>query len=106
MDKHKDLSDHDEGQIVMAKQLGQSISQKEGLVGCSQYAVVSTYKSNGCPRFTDEPVEQRLVHLIRSHKIATGSQITEKVNAGYDRIVCASQFTGDGVGSCSQNCLQ
>lgn len=43
MGKHKDLSDHDEGQIVMAKQLGQSISQKKGLVGCSQYAVVSTY---------------------------------------------------------------
>ncbi len=44
MEKHTDLSDFDKGQIVMARRLGQSISKKAGLVGCSWYAVVSAYQ--------------------------------------------------------------
>ncbi|KAF7656892.1 hypothetical protein LDENG_00035110 [Lucifuga dentata] len=43
MDKHKDLSDFDKGQIVMARRLGQNISKTAALVGCSLSAVVSTY---------------------------------------------------------------
>ncbi|MCI4382235.1 hypothetical protein PGIGA_G00012650 [Pangasianodon gigas] len=44
MGKRKDLSDFDEGQIVMSRRLGQSVSKAAGLVGCSQYAVVRTYQ--------------------------------------------------------------
>ncbi|MCI4384884.1 hypothetical protein PGIGA_G00043950 [Pangasianodon gigas] len=98
MGKGKDLSDFDKGQIVMARRLGQSISKTAGLVGCSRYAVVSTYQkwskegqpvnqreSHGCPRLTDVCEERRLAHLVRSHRRATVVQVAEKVNAGYDR---------------------
>ena len=44
MGKRKDLRDSDKGQIVMARRLSQSISNTTGLVGCSWYAVVSTYQ--------------------------------------------------------------
>lgn len=44
MCRRKYLSDLDKGQIVMAKQLGQSISKMARLVECSQYAAVSTYQ--------------------------------------------------------------
>ena len=44
MGKPKDLSEFDEGQIVMARLLGQSISKTAALVGCSQSAVVSIYQ--------------------------------------------------------------
>ena len=44
MNKRKDLSEFDKGQIVMARQLGQSISKTAALVGCSQSAVVSIYQ--------------------------------------------------------------
>ncbi|KAG7323793.1 hypothetical protein KOW79_013495 [Hemibagrus wyckioides] len=39
MDKQKDLSDFDKGQIVMALQLGQSVSETADLVGCPEAAV-------------------------------------------------------------------
>lgn len=35
MGKHKDLSNFNKGQIVMARQLGLSISKTKVLVGCS-----------------------------------------------------------------------
>ncbi|KAK3528942.1 hypothetical protein QTP70_014153 [Hemibagrus guttatus] len=41
MGKHKDLSEFDEGQIVMARRLDQSISKTAALLGCSRSAVVS-----------------------------------------------------------------
>lgn len=41
--QHKDLSDFDKGQMVMARQLGQNISKMTDLVVCSRYAVVSSY---------------------------------------------------------------
>ncbi|KAK3527502.1 hypothetical protein QTP86_023720 [Hemibagrus guttatus] len=41
MGKLKDLSEFDKRQIVMARQLDQSISKTAALVGCSQSAVVS-----------------------------------------------------------------
>lgn len=49
MGKHKDLSNFDKGQIVMAGRSGQSISRTAGFVGCSRSAVVDTYqrKDNG-----------------------------------------------------------
>ncbi|XP_078270264.1 uncharacterized protein LOC144601758 isoform X2 [Rhinoraja longicauda] len=40
MGRSEDLSDFDKGQIGMAIQLGQSISETARLVGCSQSAVV------------------------------------------------------------------
>ncbi|KAK3565000.1 hypothetical protein QTP86_032509 [Hemibagrus guttatus] len=40
MDKRKDLSEFDEGQIVMARPLDQSISKTAALVGCSWSAVI------------------------------------------------------------------
>ncbi|ROL47351.1 hypothetical protein DPX16_16939 [Anabarilius grahami] len=39
MGKRKDLIEFDEGQIVMARRLGQSISKTTALVGCSRSAV-------------------------------------------------------------------
>lgn len=42
MDKRKDLRDSDKGQAVVSRRPGQSIANTAGLVGCSQYAVVST----------------------------------------------------------------
>ncbi|KAK3509683.1 hypothetical protein QTP70_008426 [Hemibagrus guttatus] len=39
MDKRKDLSEFDKGQIVMARRLDQSISKTAALVGCSRSAV-------------------------------------------------------------------
>ena len=44
MFKRKDLSNFDKGQIVIARQLGQSLSKTTALVGCSWSAVVSTYQ--------------------------------------------------------------
>ncbi|KAK3508829.1 hypothetical protein QTP70_009603 [Hemibagrus guttatus] len=44
MDKRKDLSEFDKGQIVMARRLDQSISKTATLVGCSRSAVVSIYQ--------------------------------------------------------------
>ncbi|KAK3556915.1 hypothetical protein QTP70_022417 [Hemibagrus guttatus] len=44
MDKRKDLSEFDKGQIVMARPLDQSISKTAALVGCSRSAVISIYQ--------------------------------------------------------------
>ncbi len=46
MGKQKDLSKDpsDKGQIVMARQHGQSICKTTNLVGCSHYAVIYTYQ--------------------------------------------------------------
>ncbi|KAK3512530.1 hypothetical protein QTP70_015642 [Hemibagrus guttatus] len=44
MGKRKDLSEFDEGQIVMARPLDQSISKTAALVWCSRSAVVSIYQ--------------------------------------------------------------
>ncbi|KAK3558540.1 hypothetical protein QTP86_019008 [Hemibagrus guttatus] len=44
MDKCKDLSKFDKGQIVKARRLDQSISKTAALVWCSQSAVVSIYQ--------------------------------------------------------------
>ena len=44
MIKREDLSEFDEGQIVMARGLGQSISKTAVLVGCSWSAGVSIYQ--------------------------------------------------------------
>ena len=46
MGKHKDLSEFDEGQIVMAGRLGQSIFKTAALVGCSRSTVVSIYQKS------------------------------------------------------------
>ena len=44
MGKCKDLSEFDKEQIVMARQLDQSVSKIAALVGCSWSAVVSIYQ--------------------------------------------------------------
>ncbi len=96
--KWKDLSDSDKGQIVIARQLGQSISTI--LVGCSHNAVVNTYQKwckegqlvswhqgHGCPRLNDACGERRLACLVQSHRRATLAQIAGQRNAGHDRKV-------------------
>lgn len=100
MGKSKDLSDFDKGQIVMARRLGQSISQTAGLVGCSRCAVVSTYKKwtkegqpvnrrqgHGRPRLIDALAERRVAHLVESNSKATVAEIAEKFNAACDQQV-------------------
>lgn len=100
MGKSKDLSDFDKGQIVMARRLGQSISQTAALVGCSRCAVVSTYKKwtkegqpvnrrqgHGRPRLIDALAERRVAHLVQSNSKATVAEIAEKFNAGCDQHV-------------------
>uniref|UniRef100_A0A671YBG6 Tc1-like transposase DDE domain-containing protein n=1 Tax=Sparus aurata TaxID=8175 RepID=A0A671YBG6_SPAAU len=104
MGKCKDLSDFNRGQIVMARRLGQSISETAGLVGCSRSAVVSTYqkwskegqpvnrrKGHGRPRLIDARGERRLARVVQSHSKATVAQIAERINAGSDRKV--SEYT-------------
>lgn len=104
MGKRKDLSDFDKGQIVMARRLGQSLSETAALVGCSRSAVVSTYQKwskegkavnrrqgHGRPRLIDARGEQKLARVVRSNRRATVAQIAEKVNAGSDRKV--SEYT-------------
>ena len=68
MGKCKNLRDFDKDQTVMVRRLGQNISRTAGLVGCSWYAVVSTYQ-----KWSKEgqPVNQRQGHghptLIDAH---------------------------------------
>ncbi|KAK3548263.1 hypothetical protein QTP70_007191 [Hemibagrus guttatus] len=98
MGKHKDLSEFDKDQIVMARPLDQSISKTAALVGCSRSAVVSIYQKwskegtvvnrqqgHGRPRLIDARGERRLARVIRSNRRATVAQIAEEVNAGSDR---------------------
>ncbi|ROL43997.1 hypothetical protein DPX16_10281 [Anabarilius grahami] len=105
MGKRKDLSEFDKGQVVMARQLGQSISKTVALVGCSQSAVVRIYQKwskegivvnrrqgHGQPRLTDARGET-------SYRRATLAQTAQEVNAGSDRKVSeysASQFVAYG----------
>ena len=104
MGKHKDLSEFDKGQIVMARRLGQSISKTAALVGCSRSAVVSIYQKwskegtvvnrrqgHGRPRLIDARGERRLARVVRSNRRATVAQIAQEVNAGSDRKV--SEYT-------------
>ncbi|ROL52875.1 Spectrin beta chain, non-erythrocytic 1 [Anabarilius grahami] len=98
MGKHKNLSEFDKGQIVMARRQGQSISKTAALVGCSRSAVVSIYQKwsmegtvvnrlqgHGRPRLINARGERRLVRVFRSNRRATVAQIAQEVNAGFDR---------------------
>ncbi|KAK3573882.1 hypothetical protein QTP86_032854 [Hemibagrus guttatus] len=110
MDKRKDLSEFDKGQIVMARLLDQSISKTAALVRCSRSAVVSIYQKwskegtvvnrrqgHVRPRLTDACVERRLARVVQSNRRANVDQIAEEVNAGSDRKV--SEYTvHDGLG--------
>ncbi|KAK3535224.1 hypothetical protein QTP70_004783 [Hemibagrus guttatus] len=104
MGKHKDLSESDKGQIVMARRLDQSISKTAAFVGCSRSAVVSTYQKwskkgtvvnqrqdHGRPKLIDAHEERRLARMIRSNRHTTVAQIDEEVNADSDRKV--SEYT-------------
>ncbi|ROL54188.1 hypothetical protein DPX16_10611 [Anabarilius grahami] len=91
MSKCKDLSEFDKGQIVIARQLGQSISKTAALVGCSRSAVVSIYQKwskegtvmnrrqgHGRPRLIDACGERRLACVVRSNRRATVAQIAQE----------------------------
>uniref|UniRef100_A0AAY5KPB9 Tc1-like transposase DDE domain-containing protein n=1 Tax=Esox lucius TaxID=8010 RepID=A0AAY5KPB9_ESOLU len=104
MGRSKDLSDFDKGQIVMARRLGQSISETAGLVGCSRSTVVSTYRQwseegqttnrrqgVGRPRLIDAPGQRMLSRLVRTDRRSTVAQVSEHFNDGYGRNV--SQHT-------------
>ncbi|KAM8882716.1 uncharacterized protein ACB058_002375 isoform 3-T6 [Synchiropus picturatus] len=88
MGKRKDLTDYDKGQIVMARRLGQSISNTAALVGCSRSVVVSTYQKwskegnpvnrrqgHGRPRLSDSRRERR---LARKRALAVTSEQADK----------------------------
>lgn len=53
MDKPKDLSEFDKGQIAMAIRLGQSASEIADLVGCSESTVVSVHCTT---KYSQSPV--------------------------------------------------
>ncbi|KAI4872592.1 hypothetical protein NFI96_002177 [Prochilodus magdalenae] len=104
MGKREDLSDFDRGQIVVARRLGQSISQTAKLVGCSRSAVANTYRKwcvegqttsrrrgVGRPRLIDARGQQMLSHLVQADRRPTVAQVTEIFNDGYERNV--SQHT-------------
>ena len=59
MGKCKDLSKFDKGQIVMARRLGQSISDTAALVGCSRSAVSI---KNG-PRKEQRSISERVMGI-------------------------------------------
>ncbi|CAH2302582.1 eukaryotic translation initiation factor 1 [Pelobates cultripes] len=44
MEKKKELSDFDKGQIEMARRLGLSVSRTASLVGCSKRTVISNFQ--------------------------------------------------------------
>lgn len=85
MSKEKDLSDYDNGQIVLTRWLGQSIPKMSKRVDClvtlvNNYQnlvqvrqVVNYWKCHGCPRFTDGIPQ-------KSHKIAIIAEIAKKKN--------------------------
>ena len=103
MGRSKDLSDFDKSQIVMARRLGQSISEMARLVGCSRSAVVSTYRQwseegqttnrrqgVGRPRLINARGQRRLSHLVRTDRRSTVAQVTENFNGSQGRNVSQS----------------
>ena len=103
MGRSKDLSDFDKGQVIMAIQLGQSISETARLVGCSRSPVVSTYRQwseegqttnrrqgVGRQRLIDARGQRRLSRLVRTDRRSTVAQVTENVNGGHRRNVSQS----------------
>ena len=103
MGRSKDLSDFDKGQIAMARQVGQSISETARLVGCSHSAVVSTYRQwseerqttnrgQGVrrPRLIDARGQRRLSHLVQTDRRSTVAQVRENFNGGHGRNVSQS----------------
>ena len=102
MGRSKDLSGFEKGQIVMARRLGQSISETARLVGCSRSAVVNTYrqwseegqttnrrKGVGRARLIDVQGQRRLSHLVQTDR-STVAQVTENFNGGHGRNVSQS----------------
>ncbi len=86
MCRRKYLIDLDKGRIVMARQLGQSISKVARLAGCSYLPKVVQGKKTG------EPASWSWVHKAqwctwKTHKEATLAQISEQLVAGQDRKV-------------------
>lgn len=79
------------GQIVMSRELGQSISKMQGFVGCSGslWSVRTKMRSKGeqllnwqkgheHPRLTEEHGEWRVGCLVHCQRTATLAQIAEK----------------------------
>lgn len=44
MEEYEELSDFDKGQVVVALELGVSVSKTAKMVGCTRAAVVNTYR--------------------------------------------------------------
>ncbi len=85
------------GQTVMARWLGQSLSKTATLVECSHYSVVSTYqKSSNEGQFVNRcQVLGGQGSLMQVGKAwsAQSHRISEKLNAGHDRKV--TEHTAD-----------
>ena len=103
MGRSKDLSDFDKGQIVMARRLGQSISETERLVECPWSGVVNTYRQwseegqttnrrqgVGHPRLIDARGQRGQSHLVQTDRRCTAAQVTENFNGGHGRNVSQS----------------
>lgn len=87
MGKSKDLWDFDKNQIVMNRRLGQSISKMAGLVGCSQYTVVSKYlpkvfQGRTTGDKSSAPKAYWCTWEIKASLADPEPQIVEKCNAG------------------------
>lgn len=44
MEEYEELSDFDKGQVVIAIEIGKSVSETAKMVGCTRAAVVNTYR--------------------------------------------------------------
>lgn len=73
-----------QGHFVIARRLVPRISKTACLLGCSQYAVVNTVPTKSSQKGAQW--EQRLFHLVPSHRRVTVEQIGETVYAGCDTI--------------------
>lgn len=93
----KDLSHCNNGQIVMAGGLGQSISKTATSRSPECSGMQWLVSSRRGPRKSWAPTahcgERRLARLVWSHRSATVARIAEKVNTGYDRKVSEHTHT-------------
>ncbi|KAK3572558.1 hypothetical protein QTP86_000435 [Hemibagrus guttatus] len=101
MGKHKDLSTFDEGQIVMARRLDQSISKTAALVWCSRSAVVSIYQkwskegtvfmgsqgslmhvgSEGCPVWSNPTDKLLMLILLKKLMLVLKERCTHRIRS-------------------------
>ncbi|KAG9337154.1 hypothetical protein JZ751_029745 [Albula glossodonta] len=78
MGRRKNLSDFDNGQMIVARLLGRSLSITARLAGCSRSAVVSTYL-----QWSEEGQTTNRRQDIWRPRRSTVAQVAENFNDGY-----------------------